>query len=90
MRKLVIAAALLMMMLSQTGCTDNTMVRHYGFTKTVALPNGVELLQASWYEDGLWYLTAPMDSGYVPKNKTLTEMSKLGLIEGEVVFIESK
>jgi len=45
---------------------------------------------ATWKDDNLWYLTEEMDSAYTPKKKMLIESSNFGILEGKVVFIESK
>ena len=47
-------------------------------------------MMATFKESDLFYMTEPMDSGYIPKVKTLHEKSKYGLIESKVKFIESR
>ena len=71
-------------------CGENTRTKFYGATKKVELPKGQKLVSATWKETSLWYLTEPMDENYMPKQKTFSEMSNFGLIEGDVIFIESK
>lgn len=84
---LVMVAALL---LSATSCTQQHMARKYGGKMTVKLPKGEKLMMATWKNTDLFYLTEPMDSGYVPKKKMLRENSTYGVYETEVTFIESK
>ena len=47
--------------------------------------------EATWKGDGnLWYLVEPMDSNYVPKTKIFKESSMMGIMEGSVIFIETR
>lgn len=71
-------------------CTENKMTRRYGGTMRVELSKGQKLISATWKETSLFYLTEPMDSGYVPKTKTFKESSSYGIWESTVLFIESK
>ena len=72
-----------------TGC-DNLVSRKMGGTTTVNLHPGQRLVEVTWKENSLWYLTEPMDSGYVPKTKTFQEDSNFGLVEGTVKFVETR
>ena len=73
-------------------CTENTKARVWGDTMTVVLPKGQKLIEATWKgeSNSLWYLTEPMDTDYVPKRKTFVEDSRFGVLEGTVIFIESR
>ena len=64
--------------------------RNYGGKTTINLNPGEKLVEATWKDAEIWYLTEPMDSDYVPKTKTFRESSVLGVVQGEVVFVESK
>lgn len=72
------------------GCTEHGKARKWGGQMTITLPKGQKLLEATWKESSLWYLTEPMDSGYVPKTKTFREDSRFGVFEGEITFVESR
>lgn len=72
-----------------SGCTDNERARSFGGTETVNLPKGQRLVNATWKETDLWYLTEPMPTGYVPQTKTFHEKSTYGAWEGTVIFHES-
>lgn len=89
---LVIIMILLSIMFAS--CTDNQRARSYGGTETIKLKPGEKLLTATWKgEKGaadLWYLTEPMDSSYIPKTKSFKEHSDFGVLEGTVIFIETK
>ena len=71
-------------------CTDNQKARIYGGTQTIHLESGQRLINATWKQDNLWFITEPMDSDYVPKTKTFHESSNFGVWQGSVVFIESR
>lgn len=71
-------------------CTENERARTYGGEQTVKLPKGEKLIEATWKESNLWYLTEPMDSDYVPKTKVFKESSDFGVWNGKIIFIESK
>lgn len=70
---------------------DQVITRKYGGTTTIKLEPGEKLIEATWKEDGnVWYLVEPMDSDYVPKTKTFKESSAMGVMEGKVIFIETR
>ena len=69
---------------------DNVMSRKFGGSTTINLEKGQKLVEATWKENSLWYLTEPMDSNYVPKTKTFIEDSNFGVLEGTVTFVESR
>ena len=70
---------------------DQVITRKYGGTTTIKLEPGEKLMEATWKEDGnVWYLVEPMDSDYVPKTKTFKESSAMGVMEGKVIFIETR
>lgn len=87
MRKLFIALASVFILAS---CTENQRARSYGGDMIINLPKGEKLIMATWKELNLFYLTEPMDSGYVPKNKIFQESSNWGVWESKITFIESK
>jgi hypothetical protein len=66
------------------------MSRKFGGSTTINLEKGQKLVEATWKENSLWYLTEPMDSDYVPKTKTFKEDSNFGVLEGTVTFVESR
>ena len=64
--------------------------RQVGAKITIRLEKGQRLTLVTWKESSLWYLTEKMDSDYKPKTKVFQESSLLGVLEGKVIFIESK
>ena len=71
-----------------TGC--KTGARRFGGEAEIVLDKNQKLLMATWKDNNLWYLTEEMDSAYTPKKKMLIESSNFGILEGKVIFIESK
>lgn len=69
---------------------DQALTRSMGGTTKVQLEPGEKLLEVTWKGDNIWYLVEPMDSNYIPKTKTFKESSKAGILEGKVIFIETR
>ena len=72
------------------GCTKNSRAKNYGGSMTITLPKGQRIVEATWKNYDLWYLTEQMDSDYTPKKKVFKEVSQWGVWEGEITFIESR
>lgn len=84
MKKIIIA-----MMLMLSACTANSRAKHWGGTETINLPACQKLVNATWKDAQLWYLTRPMREGETLETLSLHEQSNLGLVQGTVVFVES-
>ena len=69
---------------------DQALTRSMGGTTKVQLEPGEKLLEVTWKGDNIWYLVEPMDSNYIPKTKTFKESSRAGILEGKVIFIETR
>ena len=87
---LVILFIVVCAVIAIVSCTENTRARMYGGTVNVMLPRGQKLIEVTWKESELWYLTEPMDSDYRPKTKVFKEDSRFGVLEGTVNFIERR
>lgn len=86
-KALVIALAITAM--SLVGC-DSTMSRSFGGTMTLELEPNQKLVNITWKDTELWYLTRPMKDGEEPETLTFQEKSEFGVIEGKVIIKESK
>lgn len=71
------------------GC-DNFRAKHLGGTITVQLNSGQKLVNATWKDAQLWYLTRPMHSNEVVETYYFKEKSMSGVLEGTVIFQEVK
>ena len=90
MKKIYSVIALFVLMMTAVSCTEQSMKRNFGGKMSIKLPKGERLLTATWKEADLFYLTEPMDSDYIPKNKKFVESSSFGVWESEITFIETK
>ena len=86
MKKLFLLFALVAM----CSCTENQIARSYGGKMTIELPKGEKLINVTWKENNLFYLTEPMEEGYIPKSKKFRESSNFGVWESEITFVESR
>ena len=73
-----------------TSCTQNSRVKTWGGTGTINLPKGRKLVNVTWKETEVWYLTRPMDSNDVAQTYQFQEESSWGMIEGTYNIIETK
>jgi uncharacterized protein YceK len=76
------------LIVSLVGC--NTVTRRMGGTQTVDLPKGQKFIEATWKDDSLWYTTRPMRESETAETFTFQESSNMGVLEGKVIFKESK
>ena len=86
--KKVLAIALVA--ISLASCTENSRVKSFGGEGTLNLPKGQKLVNVTWKEEELWYLTRPMDSTDVAETYKFQEESSYGVMEGTYNIIESK
>jgi hypothetical protein len=88
MKKLFICLGLVALTL--TACTENSRVKAWGGEGTIDLPKGRKLVNVTWKETEIWYLTRPMDSSDVAETYRFQEESSWGMIEGVYNIVESK
>lgn len=86
--KKLLAIALVAMTLAS--CTENSRVKNWGGEGTINLPKGQKLVNVTWKESQIWYLTRPMDSTDVAETYSFQEESSYGVMEGTYTIIESK
>ena len=87
MKKFILIIIALICMCS---CTEQIRTRQLGGKMEIRLPAGQELMEATWKDDDLFYLTRPMAPDYVPVTKTFQESSSWGVMESTVYFIETR
>lgn len=80
---------LMVAVLLLTSC-ENLVTRNFGGSQTIELEKGQRLIEITFKDNDLWILTEPMDSDYVPKNKTFYEDSNLGVMQGKITIVESR
>ena len=87
MKKLLVVGTIVLS-LALTGCNAGS--RHFGGTINIDLPKNQKLITATWKEDSLWYLTKPMNNNEIAETYVFQEDSNFGVLEGKVIFKESK
>lgn len=91
MKKLIIIIAIIILAGIMIGCTENARSRSFGGTQHIDLDKGEMLINATWKNDGLWYLTRQRtvsDINQFPSTYILRQKSSLGIVEGTVIFKE--
>lgn len=88
MKKTVLVIAVAMMAL--VSCTENSRVKNWGGEGIINLPQGRKLVNVTWKESHIWYLTRPMDSTDVPQTYQFHEESSWGMVEGTFNIVETK
>ena len=73
-----------------TSCTENSRVKSWGGEGTIKLPKGRKLVNVTWKETQIWYLTRQMDSNDVVETYEFHEESSYGVIEGTYKIVETK
>jgi len=86
----MVILALITCTLIMVGCTDNSRARNWGGTLTTNLPKGTKFINATWKDSDMWVLTRPMNTNDVAETFTFQEKSRFGMLEGKVIFVESK
>lgn len=71
-------------------CTENSRVKNWGGEGTINLPKGRKLVNVTWKETEIWYLTRPMDSNDVAQTYKFHEESSYGVMEGTYNIVETK
>jgi len=87
MKKVILVIGVIAMLGS---CTENSRVKSFGGEGTINLPKGRKLVNVTWKETQIWYLTRPMSSTDVAETYQFHEESSWGMIEGTYNIIETK
>lgn len=88
MKKTILIMSVMMMAL--VSCTENSRVKNWGGEGTINLPQGRKLVNVTWKENQIWYLTKPMDSSDVAETYKFQEESSWGMVEGTFNIVETK
>ena len=71
-------------------CTENNRVKNWGGEGTINLPKGRKLVNVTWKNTEVWYLTRPMSSSDVAETYQFQEESSWGVMEGTYNIVETK
>lgn len=86
-RALVVVVLLFIFLIS---CTPQQRAKNFGGTAVINLPPNDKLVVATWKEDHLWYLTRPMRKDEIPEKYVFQESSSWGMMQGKVIFNETR
>lgn len=84
----VVVAVLFVLFLGLAYVTRHWRARHFGGKIDVELQVGRKLVNATWKDESLWYLTRPARPGETPEVWVFQEDSKLEIAKGAVTFHE--
>jgi hypothetical protein len=87
MKKVILSLILGTMVVS---CSENNRVKNWGGEGTINLPKGRKLVNVTWKESQIWYLTRPMTDNDVAETYQFHEESSWGMVEGTYNIIETK
>jgi hypothetical protein len=80
----------ILLAISLAACTENERVKSWGGEGTINLPPNRKLVNITWKETQIWYLTRPMDSSDVAETYQFSEESSWGAVEGTFNIVETK
>lgn len=87
---LSLIAIILIVMLLFSGCTQQQKAKNFGGTYEVNLSKGKKLVNITWKDNELWYLTRDMKPGEEAETYEFLEDSNYGVWEGKVIIHESE
>jgi hypothetical protein len=77
-------------LLATTGCTEQIRAKSFGGEMAVKLPCGKRLYDVTWKKANLWYAVRDLRPTEKPETYQFVEESGFGVVEGTVVFTESR
>lgn len=88
MKKIVSIVLVIVMIVALSGCQFTT--KHLGGSMTVNLEPNTKLVNITWKEDSLWFLTKPMTEDDIAETYCFKEDSEFEILEGTVTIVEHK
>jgi hypothetical protein len=88
MKKILLSAIAVLALTAS--CTENARVKTFGGTGVINLPAGQKLVNITWKETQVWYLTRKMKPEENPETYQFQEESGWGVVEGTYVIHEVK
>ena len=73
-----------------SGCTASERTKKWGGTMNFDLPKGQKLVNITWKDTDMWYLTRKMRAEEVAEVWEFCEKSQFGFVEGKIIIKESK
>lgn len=72
------------------GCSSQSMTKNWGGEMNVPLEPNQKLVEVTWKEDNLWFLTRQMSDDDIAESYQFYEKDTLGILEGCVNIYERK
>lgn len=72
------------------GCSEQSIAKEWGGTTNIALEPNQKLVEVTWKDTNLWYLTRPMRQDEEAETYTFKEQDVWGILEGSVIITERK
>jgi hypothetical protein len=88
--RILLGVMLFLIGFAASACTDNQRSRAFGGTMEIKLPCDQVVFDVTWKGENLWYATQPPRPDWRPETKRFKEYSSYGVVEGEVLLIESR
>jgi len=88
MKRIIATILITIICIILTGC--NPVARKMGGDMTVQLKPGEKLVNITWKESSLWFLTRPMRANETAETYKFKEDSTWGVLEGTVTIVEQK
>lgn len=83
-------AAIVLIFALMRGCSEQGMTKSYGGEMEVTLEPNRKLVEITWKDSSLWYLTKPMTDEDVAEDYKFQEKDAIGMFEGTVTIHELK
>lgn len=88
MKKTILAVVLVLAIVALSGC--QWAAKKAGGNYDVDLPPDHKLVNVTWKDSDLWYLTRPMEADDEAETYSFIEDSNFGVFEGTVTITETK
>lgn len=88
MKKLLIGLTFVVGLMGLSGCQYTA--KNFGGDYTIDLPKGEKLVNVTWKDSNLWYITKPMTDQDKVETYKFKEDSNFGVMEGTVTIKESR
>lgn len=72
------------------GCSSQSMTKSWGGSMDVSLEPNQKLMEVTWKDDSLWFLTKDMEESDTAEMYYFYEKDPLGMLEGTVKIYEKK
>jgi len=83
-------SGIILFVLTTNSCTENQRARTWGGNADITLPADQKLINVTWKDKDLWYLTREMRPYELPEIYVFAEESDWGLMEGTYRIVEVK